>query len=145
MGYIDADRVSFAYRPDRRHTKQTPFRADAIGEWPRVDIIYGYHGVDGGLIAAAVGLGARGLVIAGVGAGGVQGLQQSLKEAMARGVVVARSSRTGSGRVLVEDNANLPGSIAADDLNPQKARVLLQLGLTHTSDPSRLQNLFNSH
>jgi L-asparaginase len=145
MGYVDPDRVTFAYHLDRRHTSQTPFRIEAIGAWPRVDIIYGFHGVDGGLIEAALGLGARGLVIAGVGAGGVQGMQEALTEAMARGVAVVRSSRTGSGRVLAEDNANLAGSVAADDLNPQKARVLLQLGLTLTSDPQQLQGFFDSH
>jgi L-asparaginase len=145
MGYVDADRVVFAYRLDREHTLQTPFRVDAIGEWPRVDIIYGYHGADGGLVDAALGLGAKGLVIAGAGAGGVQGMQESLTRAITNGVPVVRSSRTGSGRVLAADNSNLPGSIAAEDLNAQKARVLLQLGLTVTSDPVRLQGFFDSY
>ncbi|MDR7420100.1 MAG: asparaginase [Armatimonadota bacterium] len=145
MGYADADRVTFAYRLDKRHTTQTPFHIDAVGEWPRVDILYGFHGADGALIDAALALGARGLVIAGPGAGGVQGMQQALNGAMARGVAVVRTSRTGSGRVVVEDNSNLPGSIAGDDLSPQKARVLLQLGLTVTNESGQLQSLFESH
>lgn len=145
IGFADPDRVTFAYRLDRLHTTRTRFHIDAITEWPRVDILHGYHGVDGSLAAAAIGLGARGVVIAGAGAGGVQGMYDVLKDAIARGVVVVRSSRTGSGRVLAEDNANLPGSIAADDLNAPKARVLLLLGLTLTRDPEELQELFLTH
>jgi L-asparaginase len=145
MGYVDPDRVAFAYRLDRAHTTQTRFRADAVGEWPRVDILYGYHGVDGSLVDAATKLGARGLVIAGAGAGGVQGMYDALQAAIRHGVAVVRASRTGSGPVLAADNANLPGSIAAGDLNAQKARVLLQLGLTLTNDPTELQRIFDAH
>jgi L-asparaginase len=145
MGYVDPDRVTFAYRLDRVHTTQTRFQADAIARWPRVDILYGYHGVDGSLVEAAVGLGARGLVIAGSGSGGVQGMRAALEDAIARGVAVVRASRTGSGRVLSDDNANLSGSIASGDLNAQKARVLLQLGLMRTDDPGELQIIFDTH
>ena len=52
------------------------------------------------------------------------------------GVAVVRSSRTGGG--VVERNIEIDddalGFIAADELNPPKARVLLQLGLMVTSD-----------
>jgi L-asparaginase len=143
VGYADPDRVAFAYRLDRAHTMDTPFRADALGEWPRVDILYGHHGADGGLVDATIGLGARGLVIAGSGAGGVQGMKEALQRAIARGIAVVRASRTGSGPVLAGDNANLDGSIASGDLNPQKSRVLLQLGLMLTADPAELQRFFD--
>jgi L-asparaginase len=145
IGYADPDSVRFAYRLDRLHTTRTRFHIAAISEWPRVDILYGYHGADGGLVDAAVGLGAMGLVIAGAGAGGVQSMYDALRAAIGRGVMVVRSSRTGSGRVLPEDNANLPGSIAGDDLNAQKARVLLMLGLNLTREPEQLQELFLTH
>jgi L-asparaginase len=45
--------------------------------------------------------------------------------------------------VLAGDNANLDGSIASGDLNPQKSRVLLQLGLMLTADPAELQRFFD--
>jgi len=145
IGYVDADQVVFGYRIERAHTTQTRFRADTIGAWPRVDILYGHHGVDGGLVDAALALGARGLVVAGAGAGGVHGMYDALQAAIGRGVAVVRASRTGSGRVLAADNANLPGSIAAGDLNAQKARVLLQLGLMVTHDPAELQSIFDAY
>jgi len=55
-----------------------------------------------------------------------------------------RSSRTGGG--IVERNVEMEddrlGFIAADELNPQKARILLMLALTRTADPRRIQALF---
>jgi len=42
--------------------------------------------------------------------------------------------------IEVDDDAL--GFLAADELNPQKARVLLQLGLTRTSDGRALQAMF---
>jgi len=63
------------------------------------------------------------------------------------GVAVVRSSRTGGG--VVERNIEIDddalGLIAADELNPQKARVLLMLGLTRPRDPAALQQLFYTY
>jgi len=59
-------------------------------------------------------------------------------------VAVVRSSRTGGG--VVERNIEVDddrlGFIAADELNPQKARLLLALGLTRSRDPRVLQEMF---
>ncbi|PTN49459.1 L-asparaginase, partial [Achromobacter xylosoxidans] len=42
------------------------------------------------------------------------------------------------------DDARL-GFVAARDLNPQKARILLMLGLSVTRDPAALQDLFDRY
>jgi L-asparaginase len=145
IGYADPDRVVFQYRPERAHTTATPFTVAMLRDWPRVDILYSYHGDDGVLVDAAVAAGARGLVVAGVGAGSPGGMRPALEGALERGVVIVRSSRTGSGRVLHEDNAAFPGTIGAGDLNPQKARVLLQLGLMATGDRATIQGYFDRY
>jgi L-asparaginase len=145
IGYADPDRVVFHYRPERPHTTATPFAVSTLMDWPRVDILYGYHGDDGVLVDAAVAAGARGLVVAGVGAGSPGGMRPALEAALVRGVIVVRASRTGGGRVLHEDNAAFPGTIGAGDLNPQKARVLLQLGLMLTSDRATIQGYFDRY
>jgi L-asparaginase len=36
------------------------------------------------------------------------------------------------------------GCVLADNLNPQKARILLMLALTKTSDPDALQKYFDN-
>jgi L-asparaginase len=100
------------------------------------------------LIEAAARAGARGIVIAGVGNGNLAAPALAAAAAAAKaGIAVVRSSRTGGGiverNVEVDDDAN--GLIAAVELNPQKARILLMLGLTRTRDPMELQRLFYSH
>ena len=58
-----------------------------------------------------------------------------------------RSTRAGSGAVMrnIEIDDDALGFVASDGLNPQKARILLQLALTRTSDPRAIQELFLAH
>jgi len=56
-----------------------------------------------------------------------------------------RSARVGAGRVVRDDNWQGPGFFAADNLNPQKVRILLQLGLAKTSKPDEIQKMFDEY
>jgi L-asparaginase len=62
-------------------------------------------------------------------------------------VAIVRCSRTGSGLVdrNVEVNDDKLGLIAGMELSAQKARILLMLGLTKTSDVKQLQRYFNEY
>jgi L-asparaginase len=62
-----------------------------------------------------------------------------------RGVAVVQSCRAGSGRVLERTRLREHGIVAADNLNPQKARVLTMLALTRTRDPDALQQFFREY
>ena len=100
------------------------------------------------LIDAAAANGAKGLVIAGVGDGNMTApALEAVKRAVAKGVVVVRSSRTGGGiiRRNIEVDDDKLGTVASMDLNPGKARVLLQLGLTKTSDAKKIQEYFDRY
>ena len=109
---------------------------------PRVDIIYSYAGADSVEIDAAVAAGAKGLVVAGVGRGNIAPAQgAALRRAREKGVVVVVTTRTGSGAVPVRRN---DGAIGAGDLNAQKARVLLTLALSRTTEPSEVARIFES-
>ena len=68
----------------------------------------------------------------------------AIAAAVKKGVIVCRAARSVSGRVVLEDEINDKelGTIVSDDLNPQKARVLLMLGLMNTSDKAKLQEYF---
>ena len=146
LGYADPDRVVFYRAPTRRHTTRTEFELTRISCFPRVDILYAHTGNDGGLAKASVALGAKGLIIAGTGAGHTQNARKILKELSDRqGVRIVRSARVGAGRVIRDDNWQESGFIAADNLSPQKARILLQLGLTQTTDPDELQRMFDEY
>ena len=115
--------------------------------WPRVDIIYAYANLQADLIDFLASA-ADGIVLAGVGDGNATDLAiEGLRRAADDGVAVVRSSRTGSGFVARDvevDDAAL-GFVAARDLNPQKARILLMLALTVTRDPAALQQIFDRY
>jgi L-asparaginase len=112
---------------------------------PRVDIVYAHEGVDGTMVEAACAAGAKGIVLAAVGDGNAtQALIGALASAAADGIVVVRSSRVGSGIVRrnIEVDDDALGFVAAYELNPQKARVLLRLALLETASPREIQRMF---
>ena len=148
-GLVNAGRLHLYAPPVRRHTLSSEFELPGLpAKLPSVEVIYAYAGMGRQLIDAAVQAGAQGLVIAGVGDGNFNSLALSAAaEAATAGVAIVRSSRTGGG--IVERNIEIDDDglrfIAADELNPQKARVLLMLGLTRTRDPMALQQLFYTY
>jgi L-asparaginase len=129
------------------------FDLDRMGAFPRVDVVYAYIGADSVLVQSLVNAGARGLVLAGVGRGGATpSLGRALQKATERGVFVAISSRTGSGRTgggaQNDSLESLPPGrgtfLAAQNLNPQKARILLMLALGAKFDAMGIHELFRS-
>jgi L-asparaginase type II len=146
LGYADADRIVYYRAPTRRHTFESEFRIEKIERLPRVEILYLYSGTRPGMAKAAVQLGARGLVLAGVGAGAPGNLTEECAAIAAAGrAVVVRSARVGEGRVIRDSAYHEPGMVAADNLSPQKAAVLLSLALTLTADPEDIQRVFDEY
>ena len=148
IGTVNYGTVNFYMAPLRKHTISSDFNIKDIKVLPRVDIIYGHAQDNGDLVDAAVQKGAKGIIVAGVGNGNLYpDLQAALAKASEAGVIVVRSSRTGSGSTSVGaevDDAKL-GFLTADNLNPQKARVLLMLALGKTSDKAKIQSFFATH
>jgi L-asparaginase len=148
IGVCLFDDRDFARMPARAHTTSTPFKVTAGQTLPRVDIIYAHAGMSPDLIDAAVTNGAKGLVIAGVGDGNMTTpALEAVKAAIAKGVVVVRSSRVGDGfiRRNIEVDDDKTGTVASKELNPSKARVLLKLALTQTADPKQVQQFFDTY
>jgi L-asparaginase len=113
-----------------------------------VDIIYGSADMSPDLIDCAAANGAKGIVIAGVGNGNMNKASvTAAANAAKKGVVVVRSSRVVTGSVgrNIELNDDELGFIASDELNPQKARILLTLALLGKRSPEQLQNLFYTY
>ena len=148
LGYADADgKVVFYHYPARKHTTQTEFDVRGLDDLPRVDVVLGYLGADGALIDAAVAAGAQGIIAASTGAGRpTPAEEQALDRAHdEKGVAIVQSTRVGSGRVVYSPTLRRKGWIGADNLVPWKAKILLQLGLTVTRDPSALQRMFETY
>ena len=144
-GMTNAGRVYFYDALATKYTSASAFSVDGLSELPRVEIVYAYANVGRDFIDTCVAKGCKGIVLAGVGDGNAtQTAVTGLQDAIKKGVAVVRSSRTNSGITdrNVELNDDEMGSIASMELNPQKARVLLMLGLTKTKDAKQLQEYF---
>jgi L-asparaginase len=147
LGYADNDgRVLFYHQPVRPHTTATEFDVTGLTALPRVDVVVSYLGADGVMIDAAVAAGARGIISAGTGAGRPTPAEDAaLERAAAAGVVVIQGTRVGSGRTVQSPGLKKKGWAGADNLPPWKARILLALGLTRTSDVTEIQRMFDTY
>lgn len=147
LAYADADgRIAFYHRHLRRHGGDCPIALPKLGAMPRVDVVVSYVGSDGALIDAAVAAGARGMVVAGMGAGfATEPEMAALERARASGTVICISTRVGSGRVVARRRLLSHGFLAADNLVPWKARILLAYGIAAGLEDDGLQELFETH
>jgi len=146
LGHVDGDGAHFFRSPSRKHMPDTPFAALDLDALPRVDIVYSYAGADGALVEAAVAAGARGIVSAGFAPGSPTPQQRTAFErAVKSGVIIVQCSRAASGRVAPRRRLRESGIVAGEDLSPQKARILLMLMLTTTSDVGAIQSAFQTY
>ena len=97
LGTVDGDRISFHRTPTKRHTTNSEFDVLSLKTLPAVEILYSYVQPNTALIEAAAASGAKGIVIAGTGAGLVSTAERNAY-AKIKGPVIVRSNRTGSGR-----------------------------------------------
>ena len=150
LGYIDEDKVTFYRASTKRHTLNSEFDVMNLTTLPKVTILYSYIDPDASLIQAAIKTGAKGIVFAGTGNGTLSVMEESaLKEVMAMPAasrpVLVRSSRVGNGRVIATAEYDALGIVPSDTLNPQKARILLMLALTETSDAKEIRRIFSEY
>ncbi len=144
LGYADSDgKVVFYRAPLRRHTVDTPFVVDDMTTLPRIDIVYSYAGADGLLVDAVRANRSDGLILAGFGGGTFPpAVIDAAVKLVEDGIPVVLATRSTAGRVVMTPKKEEQGFIVSDNLLPQKARVLLMLGLTVTQDRHELQQLF---
>jgi len=146
LGYIDPDKIEFYRTPRRRHTVNSEFSLSDVQSLPYVEVAYIHTGTRPGLADALVRLGAKGIVIASVGAGSPGSLDKEFTDILQkRSAVVVQSSRVGEGRIVRNNNWWESGMVVADNLSPQKAAILLSWALTKTSDPDTIQRMFDEY
>lgn len=145
IGTVIFGEVLFFHKPSGRHTTNSEFSVDGLKSLPRVDIVYGCADMSTDLIDIMIKAGAKGIVIAGVGDGNMNaGTLEAMKRATKAGVPVVRATRVPIGAVLIKGevvDADY-GSVSSDELNPQKARILLMLALSKNRSRDDLQRLF---
>jgi L-asparaginase len=150
LGYVDEDRVTFYRSSTRRHTANSEFDIAALSELPKVAIVYSYVEPEPAVIRALVSAGTKGIVFAGTGNGALSTAERDAiaeinKLPAAARPVLVRSSRVGNGRVTSTAQFEELSVLPADTLNPQKARILLMLALTKTSDGKEVRRIFSEY
>jgi L-asparaginase len=148
LGYADGDgKIVYYHQPVRKHTTQTEFDVRNLESLPRVDIVVSYVGADGSMIDAAAKAGARGIVSAGTGAGRPTPAEDAAfdKAYKETGMIMCLCSRVASGRVVRSPGLKKRGFVASDNLQPWKARLLLSLALTKTTDADDIQRMFDTY
>ena len=150
VGVADPDCVKFYTEPLRRHTFKSEFNISSLPanskSLPAVECVYAYTEAPGYLIDSLIEHGVKGIVVDGTGAGsptgGTDGQTEAIKRAQAKGIVVAVTARTRGGRVQDTPRRRESKVIPADNLTPEKARILLQVALTKTTDLAEIQRIF---
>ena len=121
LGYIFNGKVFYNQAPLKKHTTQSVFDVTNLNSLPKVGIVYSgnFH----------------------------KNILPVLLEARKKGILVVRSSRvpTGPTTMDAEVDDTQYQFIASQELNPQKSRVLLILGLTKTNDWKQIQQYFNEY
>ncbi len=144
VGIASYGKNDYYNTPTWKNTTESEFDIAGVSQLPRVDIIYAYADMTGDLIDSSVANGAKGIVIAGVGNGNMNKVSLEAAARAAKKVAVVRSSRVVTGTVgrNVEVNDDEMNLIASDELNPQKARILLMLSLLKPRTTVEIQQLF---
>jgi glutamin-(asparagin-)ase len=145
LGLVVEGRSYWFRAPVKRHTVNSEFDIDSISTLPDVQIVYGAGNMGTAQYEAAAKSGAKAIIHAGTGNGSVADYAvETLRKIRGQGVQVIRSSRVADGLVL--RNSEQPDDkydwVVANDLNPQKAKILAAVALTKTNDPKELQRIF---
>jgi L-asparaginase len=141
LGFADSDGVVFYRTPLTRFTAKSEFDVSKLDQLPQVDVVYGYQEASRAPIDALVTEGVKGIVYA----DSSPSYSKAFSAAQAKGVVIVQSDRKGSGRVITSERSAGRGIVSADNLNAQKARILLRLALTKTTDAREIQRIFDTY
>jgi L-asparaginase len=145
LGAADPDTVVFFRRTVQPHTTASEFDVTRLEALPAVEIVTDYAGFDSTIMRAAIERRPRGIVFTSFAGGRLSaGGQAAVRMAGNAGIPVVVASRVPGGRIVGAPHSALP-RILARDLSPQKARVLLMLALTRTSDRTALQQIFDRY
>lgn len=144
LGFMHGSKPVFYQKPLRKHTYESEWILPEGHSLPEVWILYCHIGMNTELITAARKAGVKGLVLVGMGHGSLpKYILPELQEARTEGMIVVRATRALGG--IVSPVPMWEGTVAADNLSPQKARILLQLALTKTQDLMQIQKYFDEY
>ena len=148
LGYVFNSKVYYNQQPLKKHTTESVFDVTDLNELPKVGIVYSHAGVNADMVAPMLKNDYKGIIHAGVGNGNIhKDVFPVLEKARKKGIHVVRSSRVPTGPSTLDNEVDdaLYQFVASQQLNPQKARILLMLALTKTDDWKQIQEYFNQY
>ena len=148
LGYVLNGKVTYNMSSVKKHTTRSVFDVTNLNSLPKVGIVYSYSNIEADMVTPMLSNGYKGIIHAGVGNGNIhKNIFPVLSEARKKGILVVRSSRVPTGPTSLDaevDDAQYQ-FVASQELNPQKARVLLMLALTKATDWKQIQEYFNEY
>lgn len=148
LGYVLNGKVTYNMSSVKKHTTRSVFDVTNLNSLPKVGIVYSYSNIEADMVTPMLSNGYKGIIHAGVGNGNIhKNIFPVLTEARKKGILVVRSSRVPTGPTSLDaevDDAQYQ-FVASQELNPQKARVLLMLALTKATDWKQIQEYFNEY
>lgn len=162
LGVVGSSGPEFFFSPARRYGLRSEFDLAGIDSLPRVELMFSYPGGTGptfdtlpdGVVVATTGfapgegapyreLRRKGVVLVTAFPSGdnVSGVPRAAApRADSRSSAPPPDSATADSTARAE--RAVPSSVVSQHLTPQKARILLMLALTRSSDPRELQRIF---
>lgn len=148
LGQAYFGEIDIYYQTTKKHTYRGEFKINDFDDSIKADIIYIYTNFDHTIIDNLIASNTNAIIVAGVGDGNVSAeTLEKLKIASEKGILIVRSSRLDSGKVIknVEIADDEYGFAVANNLSPQKARILAILALSKTKNIKKIQEIFNSY
>jgi L-asparaginase len=146
LGYVDPDAVVFYRNPiNKRHTIDSEFDISDVDELPKVGVVFAHQDADGTSVEAFVNAGYDGIILYGFGTGNAPPIMREAIFEAAAEIPVVTTAHTSQGRMQNRANFDEAGIITADNLQPKKARILLQLALLQTDDHDELLRIFSEY
>ena len=144
MGFVDPEKVIFFRSPIKTHTVESEFNVYQLDSLPKVDIFQDFAGLDADILTYFINRPNQGLVISSFAGGRVsKGVSNVYYLPVNHKPIVISSSIKG-GRIMGSNPKGTP-IIIANDLPSNKARILLMLALTRTTEVIKIQDFFNQY
>lgn len=141
LGFIQDGETLFYQKPVTCYNDGSAFSSQGLTTLPKAVILYTYVGMNPEDIDEAIRQGAKAIIIAGLGHGRMPAdVWQRAQQAMKQGIIIVRASRTLGG--IVTAVPEYDGTVCANTLTPQKAKILVQLALSQSQDTAMIQQIF---
>ena len=145
LGTVDPDGVRFYRRSLQPHTTSSIFDVSSLAALPQVFILSDFTGIDETLVVNFGKQEMDGLVVRTFAGGRMSdGMLAGLASLEQRGMPTVVTSRVPGGRIVNAPDYDF-SAVVSNGQQDNKARILLMLALTQTSELNEIQRIFDTY